>query len=150
MNIDEYRKDLSVLSFIIMGIQLVDILILLFTPMKESFPSFTVYFVLFNIALSFFFWIIVTDVQWRFAMLFVGGAIAMEYFAKLAGMKNPTEAKFIAAFGILMLLFTCVSLLRFRKSPFFRVLKDEKGYRWLQMAVVSMAALFVVANFLGI
>ena len=150
MNIDDIRKDLSVLSFAIVVIQFVDILIVLFTPMRQSFPSFTVYFVLFNIALVFFFWMIVTDVQWRFAMLFVGGAMAMEYFAKLAGMKNPTEAKFIAAFAILMLAFSTVSLLRFRKSPFYRVIQDEKGFMRLKMAVVAYAALFVVANFLGI
>ena len=150
MNIDDYRKDLSFLSFAILGIQFVDILIILVTPMKESLPPVGAYIVLFNIALIFFFWIIVTDVQWRFAMLFVGGAAAMEYFSKLAGLKNPVEAKFIAAFAILLLIFTLVSLLRFRKAPFYRVLHDEKGYRWLQIAVVSMAALFVLANFLGI
>jgi hypothetical protein len=83
-------------------------------------------------------------------MLFVAGATAMEYFAKLAGLKNPTEAKFIAAFAILLLAFTLVSLRRFRKAPFYRVLYDEKGYRWLQIAVVSMAVLFIVGNFLGI
>jgi hypothetical protein len=150
MNIDDIRKDLAVLSFTVMVIQLADLLIVLFTPMKESFPSFTVYFVLFNIALVFFLWLVVTDVQWRFAMLFVGGAMAMEYFAKLAGLKNPVEAKFIAAFGILMLVFTTVSLLRFRKAPYYYILKDEKGFMWLKIAVVSYAGLFVVANFLGI
>ncbi len=150
MNIDEIRKDLSVLSFTVVLVQFVDILIVLFTPMKESFPSFTVYFVLFNIALVFFLWIIITDVQWRFAMLFVGGAMAMEYFAKLAGLKNPTEAKFIAGFGILMLAFSVVSFLKFRKSPYYYILRDEKGFMWLKMAVVAYAGLFVVANFLGI
>ncbi len=150
MNIDDIRKDLSVLSFAVVVIQFVDLLIVIFTPMKESFPSFTAYFVLFNIALVFFFWIIVTDVQWRFAMLFVAGAMAMEYFAKLAGLKNPTEAKFIAAFGILMLVFSVVSLLRFRKAPYFYILGDEKGFMRLKMAVTAYAGLFVVANFLGI
>ena len=150
MNIDDYRKRLSYLSFAIFGIELIDILITLFTPMKESLPSVGAYIVLISVALSFFFWIIVTDVQWRFAMLFVAGATAMEYFSKLSGLKNPTEAKFIAAFAILLLLFTLVSLLRFRKAPYYRVLKDEKGYKWLQIAVGSQAVLFVVANFLGI
>ena len=150
MNIDEIRKDLSVLSFAVVLIQFVDLLIVILTPMKESFPPFTVYFVLFNIALVFFLWIIVTDVQWRFAMLFVAGAMAMEYFAKLAGLKNPAEAKFIAAFGILMLIFSVVSFLKFRKSPYFYILGDDKGFMRLKMMVVAYAALFVVANFLGI
>ena len=150
MNIDDYRKRLSYLSFAILGIELIDILIILFTPMKESLPSVGVYIVLFNVALVFFFWIIVTDVQWRFAMLFVGAATAMEYFSKLAGIKNPVEAKFIAALAVLLLVFTAVSLRRFRHAPYYRVLNDEKGYMWLKRAVASQAVLFVVANFLGI
>jgi len=141
---------MSILSFAVALIQFVDILLVLFTPMKKSFPSFTVYIVLLNIALVFFLWIIVTDVQWRFAMLFVGGAMAMEYFAKLAGINKPVEGKFIAAFGILLLVFTVVSLLRFRKSPFYRILQDEKGFMRLKILVGAYAGLFVVANFLGI
>lgn len=149
INIDDIRRDLCFLAFAVVLIQFVDLLLVILTPMKTGFPSFTVFFVLFNIALAFFLWIIVTDIHWRLGMLFVGCAMVIEYLARLAGLKNPLEAKLTAAFGILMLAFAVVSLLKFRKSPIYRILKDEKGFMRLKMAVVAYAGLFVVANFLG-
>ena len=150
---DPYVKKLFKLLTIVAVVRLADFIILIFTLNSGSEISIFPLFPIADFLIAFLLWRNVRDLHWQFAILFIGGTHALEYFSRWASLDNLTEAKYLAWCTVITIIFTGISVYKFRKIHYvrfnYRDSRNERFYQRVKYLTITSVVVFIVSIILG-
>ncbi len=144
---DPYVNYLHKYALILIAVTVLDLLILIFR--LKAGTTFTVwpYVVIVDFVLFFLIWLSTYDLFWRLCTAFLGGATAMEYFARASSVDDMKGAYFLAGLALFIVLFGIYCAIRIGYAHYIRTYySGEKGQKFISRLIIASVVLFIATN----